>query len=193
MLWEVFLNKQLTTEADILKVSKKYILQNGFSSFNVRTITRECGISIGTLYNYFPSKTELVIATVESIWKEIFEPFNNLSDFDRFPEVVKCMYETIENGNSRYPGFFSIHYLSFASEGKKEGIEMMNSYFSRLKKNLLVVLRKDTSVNPEIFNDEFSDEKFIDYVFTLLLSSLLNKEDLVPLLTFISNYIYKSH
>lgn len=134
-----------------------------------------------------------MLATVESIWQEIFEPFHNLSDFNRFPEVVRRMYETIENGNSRYPGFFSVHYLSFASEGKKEGIEMMNSCFCRLKENLLAALRKDTSVNPKIFNDDFSDEKFIEYVFALLLSSLLQKEDLAPLLTFISNYIYKSH
>lgn len=185
------LNKHSTTETDILNISKKYISKNGLSSFNVRTITKECGISIGTLYNYFPSKSDLIIAAVESVWKEIFEPFTHFHTADCFPETVKCMYETIENGNSKYPGFFSIHSLNFASEEKKEGIQMMNAYFSRLKENLLLVLRNDKSVNRMVFTEDFSDEKFIDYVFTLLLSCLLNREDPTPLLAFISNYIYR--
>jgi len=187
------LNRQITTEEAILNKSKKYILKNGISSFNMRNIAQECGISIGTVYNYFPSKTKLVIATVESVWKEIFEPFDHLTKSNRFIEAVQCMYQIIENGNTKYPGFFSIHSLNFATEGKKEGIEMMNLYFSRLKKTLLDVLRKDPQVKKDLFHHELTEEKFIDYIFTLLISALLKREDFSPLLIFISNYIYKSH
>ena len=95
------MNKHSTTETDILNISKKYISKNGLSSFNVRTITKECGISIGTLYNYFPSKSDLIIAAVESVWKEIFEPFTHFHTADCFPETVKCMYETMEFQISR--------------------------------------------------------------------------------------------
>lgn len=186
------MNKQMTTEEDILNISKKYIIKNGFSSFNIRSITKECGISIGTIYNYFPSKNALLIATVESIWKEIFQPLN-LIKFDNFIDVVKCMYESIENGNLRYSGFFSLHNLNFASDGKEEGIEMMNTYFSNLKDGLLFVLERDKQVNKEMFSSDFPEDKFIDYIFSLILSSLLKKEDPAPLFHFISNYLYKSH
>ncbi len=184
------MNKLITTQEDILSVSKKFILENGLSSFNIRTVAKECGISIGTVYNYFPSKSELIIATVESVWAEIFEPLNNLKTFNNFVEAVQCMFEIIENGNSKYPGFFSVHSLNFASEEKKEGIQMMNSYFSKLKQKLLFILKEDTNIRKNIFDDTLSAEKFIDYIFTLLISILLNKEDCNPLLTFITNYIY---
>lgn len=187
------MNKQSTTEDEILSVSKKYIINNGFSSFNIRAITKECNISIGTIYNYFPSKNALLIKTVTSIWEEIFQPLSNLSEFDHFPDVVKCMYETIENGNSKYSDFFSLHNLNFASDEKKEGIEMMNTYFSTLKKNLLFVLKRDKQVQKERFSSDFPEEKFIDYIFSLILSSLLKKENPLPLFTFIENYLYSSH
>ncbi|MDO4454708.1 MAG: TetR/AcrR family transcriptional regulator [Eubacteriales bacterium] len=185
------MNRQITTEEAILNISKKYILKNGISSFNIRRIAKECGISVGTLYNYFPSKTQLIISTVESVWREIFEPFDHLAESDHFIEVVQRMYEIIENGNTKYPGFFSFHSLNFAAEGKKEGIEMMNLYFSKLKENLLDVLRKDTMIKKDLFHHEFTDEKLIDYIFTLMVSSLLNREDPSPLFIFISNYIYR--
>ena len=69
----------------------------------------------------------------------------------------------------------------------------MNLYFSKLKKTLLDVLRKDMQVKKDLFHHEFTDEKFIDYIFTLIVSSLLKREDFSPLFIFISNYIYKSH
>ena len=185
------MNKQVITEEDILNVSKKFILEKGWVSFNIRTIAKECGISVGTVYNYFPSKTQLVIVTVESVWKEIFKPLQDLRSYDSFINVIKSMYETIEYGNTQYPEFFTIHSLSFASEGKSEGVQMMNSFFSKLKQDLLYVLRKDEKVKANRFDHHFSEEKFIDYIFTLILSSLLsNKESCTALLTFISNYIY---
>lgn len=187
------LNKQSTTEDDILNVAKEYIIKNGFSSFNIRAITKECGISIGTIYNYFPSKNTLIVKTVASIWEDIFQPISNLDEFDNFVDVIKCMYETIENGNTKYSHFFSLHNLNFASENKKEGVEMMNAYFSSLKNTLFIALKKDRYVNPKMFNKDFPEEKFIDYIFSLVLSTLLKKENPDFLYHFISNYLYSSH
>ena len=184
------MNNLITTREDILNISKRFILENGLASFNIRTIAKECGISVGTVYNYFSSKSELIIATVDSVWTEIFEPIDSMETSNNFAEAIQYMFATIENGNSKYPGFFSTHSLNFASEEKKEGIQMMNSYFSKLKQKLLFILKEDANIRNNIFNDALSAEKFIDYVFTLLISTLLNKEDCTPLVTFITNYIY---
>lgn len=187
------MNKLITSREDILSISKIYIMENGFDSFNIRAIAKQCGISIGAVYNYFSSKSELIIATVESVWIEILEPLNRMKPFDNFVEAIQCMFETIEAGNSKYPSFFSVHSLNFASEAKKEGIEMMNSYFSKLKQTFLFILEEDKNIRENIFNDILSAEKFIDYIFTLMISTLLNKEDSTSLIMFITNYIYESH
>ena len=183
----------ITSKEDILSVSKKYILENGMSSFQIRAIAKECGISIGTVYNYFQSKSQLLIATIESVWIEIFEPLEQMVSNDCFIEAIQCMYDTIQNGNIKYPGFFSIHSLNFAADDKPDGILMMNSYFAKLKSMLLQVLQSDKHVKKEIFDDILTQEKFIDYIFTLFISSLLNKEESMSFIAFISNYIYDSH
>ena len=62
------MNPMATSKADILKTSRELIQQNGWAAVNIRAVAAACGVSVGCIYNYFGSKTELVSATVESIW-----------------------------------------------------------------------------------------------------------------------------
>jgi len=39
----------------------------------LKTVASECGIALGSLYNYFSSKSELLSATIEAVWKDIFQ------------------------------------------------------------------------------------------------------------------------
>ena len=61
-----------TSKEEILKTSRVLIQQNGWEAVNIRAVAAACGVSVGCIYNYFGSKTELVSAAVESIWSDIF-------------------------------------------------------------------------------------------------------------------------
>ena len=66
------MNLNATSKANILKTSRELIQQNGWAGVNIRSVAAACGVSVGCIYNYFASKTELLSATVESIWNDIF-------------------------------------------------------------------------------------------------------------------------
>ena len=66
------MNLTATSKEDILKASRALIQQNGWAAVNIRAVAAACGVSVGCIYNYFASKTDLVSATVESIWNDIF-------------------------------------------------------------------------------------------------------------------------
>lgn len=44
--------------------------QGGPASVNVRAVAAACGVATGTVYNYFPTKAELVAAAVGRFWRE---------------------------------------------------------------------------------------------------------------------------
>ena len=53
-----------TSKEEILKTSRVLIQQNGWEAVNIRAVAAACGVSVGCIYNYFGSKTELVSAAL---------------------------------------------------------------------------------------------------------------------------------
>ena len=66
------MNTIVTSKEEILKISRDMIQQQGWSAVNIRSVAAACGVSVGSIYNYFDSKAELMGAVVESVWHEIF-------------------------------------------------------------------------------------------------------------------------
>lgn len=101
------MNTVVTSKEIILEASKKLIREEGLNSINIRSVASACGVSVGSIYNYFDSKSELVAATVESIWSEIFhnsgQPFVCCS----FVEYIEWLFENLKKGYQKYPGFFA--------------------------------------------------------------------------------------
>ena len=54
------MNPNATSKANILKTSRELIQQNGWAGVNIRSVAAACGVSVGCIYNYFASKTELL-------------------------------------------------------------------------------------------------------------------------------------
>ena len=99
------MNAAVTSKEEILKTSRELIRQQGWSSVSIRSVAAACGVSVGSIYNYFDSKAALLSETVGSVWQEIF---HRPDDADVFQDVQTCvtwMYTRIAYGCEQYPGF----------------------------------------------------------------------------------------
>lgn len=74
------MNTVVTSKEEILKTSRELIQQKGWSAVNIRSVAAACGVSVGSIYNYFGSKAELVGATVEIARALITHPAVLLAD-----------------------------------------------------------------------------------------------------------------
>ena len=66
------MNTVVTSKEEILETSRELIRQAGWSAVSIRSVAAACGVSVGSIYNYYDSKAALMGATVESVWREIF-------------------------------------------------------------------------------------------------------------------------
>ena len=66
------MNRLATSKEDILAASRELIKENGWAAVSIRSVAAKCSVSAGTIYNYYESKAELLGATIESVWQEIF-------------------------------------------------------------------------------------------------------------------------
>lgn len=186
------MNTAATTHEAILKECRQLVMRDGLSAVNMRSVASACGIALGSLYNYYPSKAALVSATVESVWNDIFSAASNTPPFQRFPQAVRWLYDSLLTSATTYPGFFSLHAFGFAVEDRKEGRQMMSAYFNRIKQWLLHALESDAQVPPGTFNRGFTAQQMIDLLFVTVISLVLRREEGIdPLMEVLQRTIYE--
>ena len=187
------MNTIVTSREDILHSSRELIRRQGWEAVNIRSVAAACGVSVGSIYNYFSSKAELVGATVESIWHEIFHFPQEPTAFADTLACVSWLYERMRYGSEKYPGFFTLHALSFGPE-KTDGKQRMYQTWDHVVRRLSVVLRQDPRVRPDAFQEHFTADQFAQVLFSLLLSALLRQDyDPSAVLEIIRRTIYTTN
>lgn len=170
------MNTVVTSKEDILKTSRELIRRQGWSAINIRSVAAACGVSVGSIYNYFDSKAALASATVESVWCEIFHLPNDKAAFLDTQTCIAWMYEQMEYGCRQYPGFFTLHSLGFIQEEKADGKRKMQQTWQHILDGLYSVLKHDAKIRADAFTEQFTAEKFADVLFSLMLSALMRQD-----------------
>lgn len=169
------MNPMATSKADILKTSRELIQQNGWAAVNIRAVAAACGVSVGCIYNYFGSKTELVSAAVESIWNDIFHHPEDEAVFQDTLSCIRWMYRQMEYGCQQYPGFFTHHALGFVQQDTADGKQQMRQTWQHILDALCNVLRHDAKIRPDAFTEQFTPEQFAGILFSLMLSAVVQQ------------------
>ncbi len=69
--------KPAISKDEILDVAYARAQQDGLASLSIRAVARECGVAVGTLYNYFPDKASLISAIVLKFWRNVVASCDN--------------------------------------------------------------------------------------------------------------------
>lgn len=169
------MNTVVTSKDEILKTCRELIREQGWSAVSIRSVAAACGVSVGSIYNYFDSKAALVGAAVESVWCDIFQRPEDVTVFQNTQACIIWMYGRMEYGCKQYPGFFTLHSLGFMREDKSDGKRRMQQTWQHILSVLCSVLKQDTNVRPDAFTEQFTVEEFAGVLFSLMLSALLRQ------------------
>lgn len=185
------MNTVVTSKEEILKACRGIVAQQGIWAVSMRAVAQSCGVSLGSLYNYFTSKDDLILAAIESVWMDIFHMDGACAGGRSFPEYVEWIFDSVRSAADEYPNFFTTHSLSFADGQKSRARDTMDRYLSHIKTGMAAALRNDKAVRPDAFDDNFSADDLIDLVLTDVIVSLLRqKKDCHILLGMIRRSIY---
>ncbi len=64
------------------------IRESGYSAMTIRSVAKSCGVGVGTVYNYFPSKEALVAAFMLEDWEKCIVRIQSVADSARDCEPV---------------------------------------------------------------------------------------------------------
>lgn len=82
----------------ILAQAKSIVQQEGMDQLTIRRVAAATGISIGTVYNYFPTKRELIVHLMEDYWNTYLYLIDQInSDYENFFEKLPEMYRQLQH------------------------------------------------------------------------------------------------
>lgn len=182
---------QATSKQAILAECRKMVMEQGLSAVNMRAVAQACGVALGSLYNYFPSKTDLMLATVDSVFTDIFKDFGTPAKESGFADAVKSVYLHLIKGRDTYPGFLTLHAAGFTQGERVKGRQTMEAYFAKVKQALLKALALDTAVRKDAFSLEFTREKLVDLLLSgLVMMVMQGREGIDVLLEMVRRSLY---
>ena len=188
-----YINTVVTSKEAILKSCREIVSTKGLQALNMRCVAEACHVALGSLYNYFSCKEDLVLATIESVWRDIFHVEQAGHAELPFPEYVAWIFQRLQCGAREYPNFFIAHSLSFASSGKSRARDAMVRYFEHMETDMSQALRGDAALRADAFSSELTESDFLDFVLTNILALLMRqKESCAALLTVIRRTIYSA-
>lgn len=87
----------------ILIEAKKQLSEQGYEKTTIRSVAQECGIAVGTLYNYFKSKDILIASLVLEDWNDCIQSISTYPKEDRraFLEYIHISLNAFEKKHDK--------------------------------------------------------------------------------------------
>ena len=83
-------------ENRILRAARQRLLGGDLSSFSARGIAEDCGIAVGTIYNYYRDKESLMAAVMAQDWQtELVRAGERIAAAPDVESGVLCLYEAM--------------------------------------------------------------------------------------------------
>lgn len=161
----------------ILSRCKEYLLEKGFEGMDIRSLTKHCGVSIGTFYNIFKSKENLFCEIFLSDWKETLNKIESSIQNKNLEEKIMITLKYLRDFTNRYKTSFKIIIEAFIIKGKRP-IDIFD------RSNLIDFIKRNFEINDDYLIDLFINLTFFhlrknedDEKFFLIVKTLL-KEDI---------------
>lgn len=176
------MNQPVTSREEILKTCRQLVMDKGIAAVNMRSVASACGVALGSLYNYFGGKAELISATVESVWADIFKAPDLPEGDQPFLQAVRWMHGCLHEGKATYPGFFTLHAMSFAGQERQDGRRVMQMHFDRIRQHLLEALLSDQRISPAAFDARCTREGVVRLAFDAVIAAAMNGQNKIDAL-----------
>ena len=163
---------------DLLQTAWKIVFQEGLDKLSIRYLAKQANVSIGSVYNYFPSKNELVLEIVEVYWKDVFyEEICQVDHETTYEAFVVELYQRIAKHNGKFQHYFLSHLRILNHQTIKLLKEKRLYYLEHTKEGLFKILENDETIDENVWDDSFTKDKFVLFTLDLMMVALSRGQD----------------
>lgn len=146
----------------ILGEARKILYNEGYPSVSIRRVAQECNVSIGTIYNYFSTKKELILEMMTSYWQEFLDKAAVITKSQAdFYEKLRYIFQEVFSFVSRFKSVWLSKAFYESPDYVEGGIQREHIYVGRLTAMIEELLREKA---PDKGQAEFEAEKMASFI-----------------------------
>lgn len=137
----------------ILEHAGLILEQQGYEALSMRAIAKSCGIATGTIYNYFPTKRELLLQMMTDYWEMHFAVIDNVSSSgDDLFARLKSVFAIVEEFVLRFRDVWAGMRQENQNINGAENIHHSHDYMRRLIEKVELILVREEQCHSSAFN-----------------------------------------
>lgn len=178
------MNNPVTSREELLKAAAEIAHKEGLSKVTIRGVAAACGVAVGSIYNYFPTKGDLVFAIIEDFWRRAIHSGMQMEAAEK--EGFLPFFHSLYSRFATYLSAFENDWLGemgrLTTSERQKGKAMEEAYFGHIKGGLLEALRRDRAIAPTVWAGAFTEEGFVDFIFQNMMMGLRAGKEELPFL-----------
>ena len=142
-------------EERLVEEARRQAKTGGYTAMTIRSVARNCGVGVGTVYNYFPSKDALAAAFLLQDWKACIRAIHQAEQ-----QAQSCDEVLLELW-TQLRGFLERYQKIFGDAGAAAVfVKSVGTYHGLLRSQLAEPLRRFC---PDAFTAEFAAEAMLTW------------------------------
>ena len=165
------MNRTVTSREQLLAAAKEIAYGQGLSQVNIRAVASKCGVAVGSIYNYFPTKADLIAAVIEDFWRQAAHMESCVpGPGEPFPAYVGRLYSELRRNLSAFQSGWLSQIAALGADERQKGRALEERCFTHLKSGLLHALEGDPAAPRS--GPAAQKEDFVDFVFSNMMALL---------------------
>ncbi|MDO4596501.1 MAG: TetR/AcrR family transcriptional regulator [Coriobacteriaceae bacterium] len=183
----------------ILEVAYDHAQREGMASLGIRTIANECGVAIGTIYNYFPDKAALVTEVVARFWRSAIEEAGVLARAEESSEgragcllvYCRCLAKGLGESLSRFQESWLREISSLDSRSLERSRKAEMECFRGIAAGIARQIELDEGITPAA-RARFETQALADFIWKAMFGSIKADEpDCATLFSLLELALYR--
>lgn len=160
--------KDDTLRATLLESARRITDEKGIEAVNIRSLARRAGVAAGTVYNYFSSKDEILLALTEEYWRQTLSEMNEVITAHSFCGQLQEIFEFLKTRIHESAGKL----MSSLGNVETAGLERMLSMQTTLEAALVRKMAQAPDVREDVWNQAFTREQFAHFILMNIMALL---------------------
>lgn len=166
-------NKAIISRDQIIDTAYHMAMKHGLGVLNIRAVAAECGISVGTMYHSFATKSELINSVVGKFWQESLADIMREADDTNVYFISFCRHlsQRMHEAFSQFREGFLIYLSTLHSQEMELAHEREERAFIHMRKGLEHALAADEAVDRSRLVGALNPQALCDLIWNTLLQS----------------------